>query len=105
MLAFWNFFIEKRQFTALLIAALVVWGTAAAIVITKESAPEVSIPIGIVSVALPGASSEDVERLITNKLEASLASLPNLDILTSSSQDGFSIITAQFLASADLDKS
>ncbi|TSC68456.1 MAG: acriflavin resistance protein, partial [Parcubacteria group bacterium Gr01-1014_56] len=105
MLPLWNFFISKRQFTALLIAGLVIWGTAAVIAITKESAPEVSIPIGIVSVALPGASSEDVERLVTNKLEERLANLQNLDTLTSSSQDGVSIITAQFLASADLDES
>jgi multidrug efflux pump subunit AcrB len=105
MLPLWNFFLEKRQFTALLIAALVLWGTVAVINITKESAPEVSIPVGIVSVALPGASSEDVERLVTNKLEERLANLQNLDTLTSSSRDGLSIVTAQFLASADLDKS
>ena len=82
MLPLWNFFIEKRQFTALLIIALTAWGTAAVIAITKESAPEVSIPVGIVSVALPGASSEDVERLVTNKLEERLNNLPNLDVLT-----------------------
>lgn len=105
MLPLWNFFIEKRQFTALVIAALVLWGTSAAIGITKESAPEVSIPVGIVSVALPGASSEDVERLVTNKIEERLANLQNLDTLTSSSQDGFAVVTVQFLASADLDKS
>ncbi len=105
MLPLWNFFIEKRQFTALLIATLLLWGTVAVVVITKESAPEVAIPVGIVTVALPGASSEDVERLITNKLEERLANLTNLDTLTSKSRDGVSIITAQFLASADLDKS
>jgi multidrug efflux pump len=105
MLPIWNFFLEKRQFSALLIAALVLAGTAAAFAITKESAPEVSIPVGIVTVALPGASSEDVERLVTNKLEERLANLQNLDTLTSSSRDGLSMVTAQFLASADLDKS
>ncbi len=105
MLPLWNFFIEKRQFTALLIATLLVWGVAAVIFITKESAPEVQIPVGVVSVALPGASSEDVERLITNKLEDNLANLPDLDTLTSTSRDGVATIIAQFNASADLDKS
>ncbi|MBX4192414.1 efflux RND transporter permease subunit [Candidatus Parcubacteria bacterium] len=105
MLPLWNFFIAKRQFTALLIAGLVIWGVVAVISITKESSPEVSIPVGIVSVALPGGSAEDVERLVTHKLEERLGNLPNLDVLTSSSQDGLSIVTAQFLASADLDKS
>lgn len=105
MFPLWNFFISKRQFTALLIVGLVVWGSMAAIAITKESAPEVSIPVGIVTVTLPGASSEDVERLITNRLEERLTNLTNLDTLTSTSRDGVSTIVAQFLASADLDKS
>ncbi|HVV14901.1 MAG TPA: efflux RND transporter permease subunit [Candidatus Paceibacterota bacterium] len=105
MLSFWKFFIEKRQFTLLVIAAVTISGVFAAVRITKESAPEVSIPVGIVSTVLPGASAEDVERLVTNKLEEHLANIENLDTLTSTSRDGISVVTVQFLASADLDKS
>ncbi|TAK94033.1 efflux RND transporter permease subunit, partial [Patescibacteria group bacterium] len=54
---------------------------------------------------LHGASAEDIERLVTNKLEEHLANLSDLDKLTSTSRDGISIITAQFNASADLEKS
>jgi len=105
MLELWKFFIEKRQFTILLIICLVIWGIAAALIIPKESAPSVQIPVGIVSVVLPGASAEDIERLVTNKLESRLTNLTSLNKLTSTSRDGISIITVEFLASADLDKS
>src|SRR3569623_2022205 len=105
MLSFWKFFIEKRQFTILLIFGLVIWGVTAAILIPKESGPEVQIPYGIVTVALPGASAEDVERLVTNKLESHLANIQGLDNLTSTSRDGVSAIVVQFLASEDIDKS
>ncbi|HVV39223.1 MAG TPA: efflux RND transporter permease subunit [Candidatus Paceibacterota bacterium] len=105
MLAIWKFFIEKRQFTTLLIAAVVLWGVVAAIQITKESGPEVSIPVGIVTTVLPGASAEDVERLVTDKMETHLANIENLDTITSTSRDGVSSVVVQFLASADLDKS
>ena len=105
MLSFWKFFIEKRQFTILLIICLVIWGLAAAVLIPKESGPEVQIPVGVVTVALPGASAEDVERLVTNKLESHLANIEGLDKLTSTSRDGLSNIVVQFLASADIDKS
>jgi multidrug efflux pump len=105
MLSFWKFFIEKRQFTILLIVCLIAWGLAAAILITKESSPEVQIPVGVVTVVLPGASSEDVERLVTNKLENRLANLPDLNKLTSTSRDGVSSIVAEFNASANIDKS
>jgi multidrug efflux pump subunit AcrB len=105
MLAIWKFFLEKKQFTMLLIAAVVLWGIVAVIAITKESGPEVSIPVGIVTTILPGSSAEDVERLVTNKMEEHLANIENLDVLTSTSQDGVSTVVVQFLASADLQKS
>lgn len=105
MHSFWKFFIEKRQFTLLLLLCLVLWGLAAAVFITKESSPEVEVPIGVVTVVLPGASSEDIERLVTNKLENRLNNLSGLDTLTSTSRDGVSTIFVQFNASADFDKS
>ena len=98
MLPFWNFFLEKRQFTILVILGLVLWGTVSVLKITKESAPEVQIPIGVVAIVLPGASAEDVERLVTNKVEEHLANLQNINKITSVSRDGLSVVTAEFLA-------
>ncbi len=54
MLPLWNFFIRSRQFTTLLLLVIVLWGGVSVFSITKESSPEVQIPIGIVSTALPG---------------------------------------------------
>lgn len=105
MLSLWKFFIDRRQFTILLILGLTVVGAVSAAVITKESSPEVQIPVGIVSVVLPGASAEDIERLITDKIEERLANLADLNILTSTSRDGVSVVTVEFNASANLDKS
>lgn len=105
MLPLWKFFIEKKQFTILLIIGVILWGSVAVINITKESSPEVAIPMAIVTTVLPGASAEDVERLVTNKLEQRLANVANLDTLTSTSRDGVSSVVVQFTAQADLDKS
>jgi multidrug efflux pump subunit AcrB len=105
MLSIWKFFLDKRQFTMLFLAAVVLSGVVSAIAITKESGPEVSIPVGIVTTILPGSSAEDVERLVTNKMEEHLANIENLDTITSTSQDGVSTVVVQFLASADLQKS
>lgn len=105
MFPIWNFFIEKRQFTMMVLVGLSLWGLIAAQVITKESSPEVQIPIGVVSVAYPGASAEDVERLITNKIEEQLINLGELNTLTSSSREGVAVITAEFNASANIEKS
>ncbi len=105
MHSLWTFFLKKRAFTYLLMAVLVMTGLYSLISIPKESAPEVIIPMGVISTVLRGASAEDTEKLITDKLESEIANVENLDKMTSSSREGVSVITAQFVASADIDKS
>ena len=105
MHSLWTFFLKKRAFTYLLMIVLILMGLTSLIAIPKESSPEVVIPMGIVSTVLRGASAEDTEKLITDKLESEIANVENIDKVTSSSQEGVSVITAQFNASADIEKS
>ena len=105
MLPLWTFFIKKRQFSALLMIALIGAGFYSLLNIPKESAPEVRIPVGIVTTILPGASAEDIEQLVTKEVEDSIANLENLSKLTSTSREGVSSVVVEFTASADLDKS
>ncbi len=105
MHSLWNFFLTRRAFTIMLIWALVLVGIGTIVAIPKESAPEVIIPIGIVTTTLRGASAEDMEKLVTNKLEQSIANVDNIDKVTSNSIDGVSVISAQFLAKANVEKS
>jgi multidrug efflux pump subunit AcrB len=49
------------------------------LVIPKESAPEVVVPVGIVTTVLRGGAGEDVEKLITNKLEEEIINVENID--------------------------
>ena len=101
----WNFFLEKRQFSWLLVVSLLGLGAYSAFAIAKESAPEVVVPIGIVQTFYIGAPAGDIEELITDKLEDDIENVDNIENLTSTSRDGVSIITAEFSASADIDKS
>lgn len=101
----WIFFLKKRAFTYLLMIAFTLAGLIALSVIPKESSPEVIIPIGVVSTTLRGASAEDTEKLITDKLEDEIINVENIDKVTSSSREGVSVVTAQFNASADIEKS
>ncbi len=105
MHSFWLFFLRKREFTVLLTATLIGLGIYAVLAIPKESAPEVIVPIGIVTTVYPGASASDIEELITNKLEDAIENVDNLENLTSTSRDGVSSITAEFNAKANIDKS
>ena len=105
MHSLWLFFLRKREFSVLLMLALVGLGIYTVVLIPKESAPEVIIPIGIVVTVYPGASASDIEELITNKLEDAIENVDGIDKLTSTSRDGVSMVTAEFNAKADIDKS
>ncbi len=105
MHGFWNFFVHRRQFTFLLIGALVAGGLASVIAIPKESAPEVQVPIAIVATPLRGGSAEDVATLISKKIEKEVATVSNIDTVSSTSREGISIVVAEFEASANIDKS
>ncbi len=102
MLWLWNFFLEKRQFSYVLLAALVVAGLGALLAIPKENAPSIVIPDGFVITTMPGASASDMETLVTDKLENQISGVANIDTLTSMSAAGVSEITAQFSANADI---
>ncbi len=102
----WSFFIYRKQFSFLVVGALVVAGIFSLVAIPKESAPEIRVPIGVVTTALPGASAFDVERLVTDVLEDALVgSLDNVREITSTSRDSVSSIVVEFDASAHIPSS
>lgn len=105
MLRFWNFFLEKRQFSYMLVGSLIVAGCYALIALPKENTPSIDIPYGTVVTVFPGASAADTETLVTNKLEAQIGNIANVDKLVSSSGAGVSVITVQFDATADTNRS
>lgn len=101
----WEFFINNSKFSYLFLIALIGVGSYSLATIPKESAPEVIVPVGVISTSLLGAPAADVESLVTNEIERGLSSLENVKKITSTSREGFSSIVVEFDASADLDKS
>ncbi|MCB9818168.1 efflux RND transporter permease subunit [Candidatus Nomurabacteria bacterium] len=101
----WDFFIKNSRFAYLFLIALIGVGTFSLVSIPKESAPEVIIPVGVVSTVLPGAPASDIESLVTNEIERGLTGLENVKKITSTSREGVSSIVVEFEAEADLDKS
>ncbi|RRQ23601.1 efflux RND transporter permease subunit [Guyparkeria sp. SCN-R1] len=63
--------------------------------------PNFAVDIVTVSVVWTGASAEDVERGITNPLEERLRAVPDVDTMTSTSAQGISTITLEFLQGTD----
>jgi multidrug efflux pump subunit AcrB len=72
-------------------------------ILPRESKPEVIFPKIKINVNYPGASPADVESLVTDKLEASLSSIDEVEFLTSSSLAGRSEIQIDFYPEVNID--
>ena len=100
-----GFFLKHTKFTYVLMFGILLLGLMAIITIPKESEPEVKIPIAVVNAIYPGASAEDVERLVTDKIEDKILGLSGLDIVNSTSREAVSSVVVEFGADEDLDDS
>ena len=84
---------------------ILLFGIMSIISLPREAEPEVEIPFGVVTTIYPGASPNDVEKLITDKLEDEYKSLDNVKLITSGSLTGISSVAVEFDAEADLETS
>lgn len=97
-----TFFINNFRVTVLIVISLLAWGIYSFNALPLESTPEVKIPYGIVSVALPGASPADMEEQVVDKIESKVASLSGVKQVRSTSLNSFASITVEFRAEEDL---
>jgi multidrug efflux pump subunit AcrB len=69
----------------------------------KESSPDISIPLVIISTQYFGVSPEDIETLVTQKIEKEINAIGEIKEITSSSFEGYSIIRAEFESGYNID--
>jgi len=101
---FWNFFIEKKPITWLVIFAITAFGSIAVNGLPRELQPEINIPVVSISAALPGASPRDVESLLTAPIEEEIANVSGIKTLTSNSGFGFSSIVIEFETDTEINQ-
>ncbi len=95
--------IDNRTAVAVLVFILVVMGMIAYTSLPRESSPDISIPLLIISTPYPGVSPEDIETLITKPIEKELNGISEIKKITSSSFEGYSIIQAEFQSGYNID--
>ncbi len=81
--------------------AVALAGVATYATMPREVFPDFSLGSVVVTTLYPGASPEDVERLVTLPLEDELESLDGLDEMSSTSREGVSTIALKLRAGAD----
>ena len=94
--------IRNPVFVFIMVLVISIAGFKAYKSIPREAAPDIQIPLLIVSIPFPGATPEDVESLITNKVEQELKTIKNLKEISSTSSEGVAVLTLEFTSDFDI---
>ncbi len=87
-----TFSVKNRLIVNLLSVFVLIAGTFAVFNLNREAFPNVSFDIVTVRTVYPGATPEEVEKLITRPIEDELRSVSDLDEVSSVSEEGYSLI-------------
>ena len=98
-----KFAIDHAVSVYVLIFAIFVGGFFAYSQMPREAAPDIAIPVVIVSTPYFGVSPADIETLITQPMEREFQGLRDLDEMTSTSAESVSLITLEFDPDVDIE--
>jgi multidrug efflux pump subunit AcrB len=98
-----SFSIDNRISVLVILALVVLFGIQSYLSIPKESSPDITIPNILVITTYPGVSPEDMESLVTRKLEDELAGISDVKEMTSTTSEGYSNITMEFNSDVNID--
>ena len=99
-----NYALKKRVAVLLFIVSIILLGSLAYRSLPKEWAPDIGIPILVVTTVYPSAAPIDIESQISYKLEKNLKSVDELKKITSTSAENVSVVVLEFNIDANLDE-
>lgn len=98
-----NLAVDNRVAVYILIVLIVFIGWTTYTSLPREAAPDITIPLVIVSTPYVGVSPTDVEGLVTKPLERALKSLNDIKQISSVSKEGLSTVRVEFNTGIDID--
>ena len=88
--------VRRPVFTWVLMLAFVVIGYASMSGLGVDRFPKIDFPFVLITTVLPGASPEQVETEVSDKIEEAVNSVAGLEELQSKSYEGLSVVMARF---------
>lgn len=96
-------FSVKKPYTVLVgVVLAIVLGVVSFTRMTADLLPNISLPYVIVMTTYPGASPETVESVVTQPVEASMATVSNIESISSVSNENYSMVILEFAQTADM---
>ncbi|MGQ0568716.1 MAG: efflux RND transporter permease subunit [Armatimonadota bacterium] len=95
--------VRRPVLASVLVLSLVFVGLFSYYRLNVERFPNVDIPFISIGTTLPGASPEEVESDVTEKIEKAVNTIGGVDTLSSTSAEGFSQVNVQFVLEKNID--
>lgn len=96
--------IKNKKITIFLVFVSIICGLFSYYIVPKQESPDVSAPAAMITTIYPGASSADVEKLVTKKIEEKTEELDGYDYMLSYSKNSVSVVILYLNFNADKDK-
>lgn len=94
----------KKPYTVLVgVVLAIVLGIVSLTRMTADLLPSISLPYVIVMTTYVGASPENVEMVVTKPIEASMATVSNIEGVSSVSAENYSMVIMEFSQTTDMD--
>lgn len=97
-------FSVKKPYTVLVgVIAVIVLGVVSFLNLTPDLLPNIDFPYVIITTTYVGASPEEVEETVTKPIEQSMARLDNINSISSTSAENYSLVMLEFADGTDID--
>jgi multidrug efflux pump subunit AcrB len=99
-----SFSVDNNISVMVLVFLITIIGIQSYLAIPKEAQPDITIPNVLVITLYPGVAPEDMESLVTQKIEDKLSEIGDIKQLSSTTTEGYSSINAEFESDVDIDE-
>lgn len=99
-----KFAIKRPVCIFICVLSLIVFGTSSVFQMPLESTPEVEMPVLMIMTSYYGASPEEIDQSVTDRIEVALSTISEVDSVTSMSMENMGMTVLQFYYGVDIDK-
>ncbi len=97
-------FSVKRPVTiTMFVLIVIILGSISLTELPIDLFPEIEVPVAVVATNYSGTGPQEMENLVTKPLEGAIATVGNIENISSISSEGSSIVIAQFAFGIDMD--
>src|SRR5512143_3094123 len=96
-------FIRRPVATTLLVVSILIFGIMGYRLLPVSDLPSVDFPTIQVNASLPGANPDTMAAAVATPIEKELSTIAGIDSMSSSSSQGWTQITVQFVLDRDID--